>query len=123
VTSRRGFLLGLGTALAAPAVVRAESLMKLWVPPAPKLIVGVDLAGKADYAGHLFMQDGTVVGWWTQTAGKIAFNYHNPDQIAPKNGVWQQSGSGFPFSKMVEILNTIGDVQPYLPPHQITVTR
>jgi hypothetical protein len=31
---RRGFLLGLGAALAAPAIVKAESLMKLWVPPA-----------------------------------------------------------------------------------------
>lgn len=39
MTSRRGFLLGLTTAFAAPAIVRAESLMKLWVPPAPKLIV------------------------------------------------------------------------------------
>lgn len=29
--SRRGFLLGLGAALAAPAVVRAESLMKIAV--------------------------------------------------------------------------------------------
>lgn len=29
MTSRRGFLLGLGAALAAPAVVRAESLMKI----------------------------------------------------------------------------------------------
>lgn len=35
---RRGFLLGLGTALAAPAVVRASSLMKLWVPLAPELL-------------------------------------------------------------------------------------
>ncbi len=31
--SRRSLLLGLTAALAAPAVVRAESLMKLWVPP------------------------------------------------------------------------------------------
>lgn len=31
---RRSFLLGLGaSALAAPAVVRAENLMKIWVPP------------------------------------------------------------------------------------------
>lgn len=35
MTSRRSFLLGLGAALAAPAVVRADSLMKLWVPPLP----------------------------------------------------------------------------------------
>lgn len=37
MTNRRTFLLGLGTALAAPAVVRASSLMKIWVPPKPKL--------------------------------------------------------------------------------------
>lgn len=30
---RRAFLTGIATALAAPAVVRAENLMKLWVPP------------------------------------------------------------------------------------------
>jgi hypothetical protein len=32
MTSRRSFLLGIGAALAAPSVVRADSLMKLWVP-------------------------------------------------------------------------------------------
>lgn len=37
--ARRSFLLGIGAALAAPAVVRAESLMKLWVPkPRPLLL-------------------------------------------------------------------------------------
>ena len=30
---RRSFILGLAGALAAPAIVRTESLMKLWVPP------------------------------------------------------------------------------------------
>ncbi len=29
MTSRRGFILGLGAALAAPAIVKAESLMKI----------------------------------------------------------------------------------------------
>jgi len=38
VTSRRAFLLGAATALAAPAIVPASSLMKLWVPPAPALV-------------------------------------------------------------------------------------
>lgn len=33
MTSRRAFLFGAAGLLAAPAVVRAESLMKLWVPP------------------------------------------------------------------------------------------
>lgn len=31
--SRRGLLFGAGALLAAPAIVRAESLMKIWVPP------------------------------------------------------------------------------------------
>lgn len=35
---RRSFLLGLTGTLAAPAVVPLSSLMKLWVPPAPKWI-------------------------------------------------------------------------------------
>lgn len=32
MTDRRGFLFGIAGALAAPYIVRAESLMKLWVP-------------------------------------------------------------------------------------------
>ncbi len=32
MTSRRAFLLGFGSALAAPAIVRVESIMPLWVP-------------------------------------------------------------------------------------------
>lgn len=35
MTNRRAFLFGAAATLAAPAVVRAESLMKLWVPPTP----------------------------------------------------------------------------------------
>jgi hypothetical protein len=124
MTSRRSFLLGLGTALAAPAIVRAESLMKLWVPPAPKLIVATDQAlADADYTGHLYMTDGRVVGQWTQKSGLISFDYTNPDQTRPKNGVWSQSGSGLRFSKMTEILGVIGGVQPYPPPHEIVVRR
>jgi hypothetical protein len=65
---RRGFLLGLGTTLAAPAVVRASSLMKLWVPPAPEL---VPIWG---HTGLLYHKQ-TVVGVWTQQAGRIRFKY------------------------------------------------
>ena len=46
--SRRSFLLGADTALAAPAVVRAESLMKLWVPPVPKLQVVTEWISPGD---------------------------------------------------------------------------
>lgn len=38
--NRRSLLLGIGAALAAPAIVRADSLMKLWVPPKRKLVTG-----------------------------------------------------------------------------------
>ena len=34
--ARRSFLAGILGAAAAPAIVKAESLMKLWVPPQPK---------------------------------------------------------------------------------------
>ena len=44
MTSRRSFLLGLGATLAAPAIVRAESLMKLYVPKPEVLIVGREWA-------------------------------------------------------------------------------
>ena len=33
MTTRRGFLTGILALGAAPAIVRAESLMRLWVPP------------------------------------------------------------------------------------------
>lgn len=33
MTTRRGFLLGMLALGAAPAIVRAESLMRIWVPP------------------------------------------------------------------------------------------
>lgn len=37
--NRRNFLLGSAAIVAAPAIVRAESLMKIWVPPAEVLTV------------------------------------------------------------------------------------
>lgn len=35
--NRRGFLGAILAGAAAPAVVKAESLMKIWVPPEPKI--------------------------------------------------------------------------------------
>ncbi len=74
-TTRRAFLLGLGTALAAPAVVRADSLMKLWVPPAPKLIASME-----DVQNGLL--DDYEEGYWTPTVnwsdtrvGRIKFEH------------------------------------------------
>ena len=72
--NRRSLLLGLGTVLAAPAIVRADSLMKLWVPPKPKLIVP-DLVDEADLSGHLWTHDGKRVGWWVQRNRKVEFRW------------------------------------------------
>lgn len=38
MTTRRGFLTGILALGAAPAIVRAESLMRLWVPPQELLV-------------------------------------------------------------------------------------
>lgn len=37
--NRRDFLKTTGLIVAAPAIVRAESLMKIWVPPEPKILI------------------------------------------------------------------------------------
>lgn len=44
MTTRRGFLGAILAAAAAPAIVRTESLMKIWVPPAPKILTWADFA-------------------------------------------------------------------------------
>lgn len=46
--NRRGFLGTIAGVIAAPAVVRAENLMKLWVPRDPATWVGIDLASNPD---------------------------------------------------------------------------
>lgn len=47
IITRRGFLTSMLALGAAPAIVRAESLMRLWVPP-QKLWIGYDLAALPD---------------------------------------------------------------------------
>ncbi len=48
MTTRRSFIGGLVAAAAAPALVRSESLMKLWVPPQDIILphVGWDIGSK-----------------------------------------------------------------------------
>lgn len=46
MTTRRGFLTGILALGAAPAIVRAESLMRLWVPP--QELFGYDLSNGLD---------------------------------------------------------------------------
>lgn len=60
--TRRNFLFGAtaatATLLAAPAVVRVDALMKLWVPPRPKVVLGVWDQGLIDvvdeYRGQVY---------------------------------------------------------------------
>lgn len=50
MTTRRGFLGAILAAAAAPAIVRAGSLMPIYVPPAEPVIVGVDWGVEPDHA-------------------------------------------------------------------------
>lgn len=82
--TRRSLLVGFGAALAAPAIVRAESLMKLYVPPKPKFVTVMDLSGPgADKAVMaLYTYAGEPVGTWTyHDDGKISI------QIDPKRHI------------------------------------
>lgn len=55
--ARRGFLLGLGAALATPAIVRAESLMKIVMPRRQVVphMFGDDLAIAIRYTGRILV--------------------------------------------------------------------
>lgn len=65
---RRGFLLGMGAALAAPSIVKAEGLMKLWVPTKPQLIQAFDLAvNVSDQTIGNLIQYGQVIGRYVVT--------------------------------------------------------
>ena len=82
MTTRRGFLTGMLALGAAPAIVRAESLMRLWVPPQEILTldmiraardrlmqdrwtepvyVAMDPANERDFGAICVMLGGTVV--------------------------------------------------------------
>lgn len=51
--NRRGFL---GALLAAPAIVKAENIMRIWVPPVPKVVSYWDYPVSA-WGGHLIYTD------------------------------------------------------------------
>jgi len=66
--SRRGFLKLTGVVLAAPAIVRAESLMKIWTPPKDIILpeqflnIGLDnLVRGAEYTFSTYIKTNT--GW------------------------------------------------------------
>jgi hypothetical protein len=85
--TRRLFL---GAALAAPAIVRSESPMKLWVPPEPRW-VGFDLALRGDMTvvvrGDAWLREAldpspdrpwgvSAVDWLQHQGHQSAFNKH-----------------------------------------------
>lgn len=53
--ARRNMLMGIFAAASAPAVVRASSMMKIWVPPEPKLILFPMEIGRIE--GFRFIQE------------------------------------------------------------------
>lgn len=102
MTNRRAFLFGAGAALAAPALVPASSLMKLWVPPKPALVtVTVDLAKP------LFDATGLVVGWWLQHDGGIDFRWDDPKPTG-----YYHHGTNHSFSTAYNVMKML-DVTPY----------
>lgn len=68
--NRRSLLIGLGAALAAPAIVRAGNLMKLWVPPAPKIIATLD-----DFEEGIMWHYTQPVGRYTRVGNMVSFAY------------------------------------------------
>lgn len=93
VASRRSFLLGAGTFLAAPAIVRVASLMPVSVPERLRIVrrwlpfgatVNGALVGQVGYAGTMWW---TAVmyecaGWSQMAAGDGKFIWTRIDPIA-----------------------------------------
>lgn len=61
-TNRRGFLGALLAAAAAPAIVKAESLMPIWVPATPKIITPQWDMGSGDFTMETWAP--TLTGKW-----------------------------------------------------------
>jgi hypothetical protein len=90
IMSRRGFLAGLGSLLAAPAVVRAESLMPIvvWRPPVVRR-EGWVLYNGATLKADKFPDLVKYFGWPDKTTAKL------PDETQGCFGYWI---SEFPYS-------------------------
>lgn len=73
--NRRGFLKAAAMIVAAPAIVKAENLMKVWVPPEKKIITPetsvIKISDGILDVGHVF----TITG------------YNNPDGSGPQKFV------------------------------------
>jgi hypothetical protein len=105
--NRRSLLLGIGAALSAPAIVKAESLMKLWVPPKAKLI---DLNSIAASTGKLYDKHGKIVGWWSQKLDKtVDFRWDDPNPT----GHWTK-GTGHSLDQALMAF-AVMEARPYYP--------
>ena len=62
--SRRGFLIGSAALLAAPAIVRASSLMPLWIPKQPELVFSLNSLPKD------LQNDPTLSFWYKEGNGE-----------------------------------------------------
>lgn len=82
---RRGFLAAMLAAAAAPAIVKAESLMKLYVPPARKVWTpyGHDL-GTGDWTVDAWLPDGQWRHVAVTRAGGVTKTYVD-GELVPNN--------------------------------------
>lgn len=65
--NRRGFLQAMLAASVAPAVVKAENIMKIWVPPEPEIIKPVMTIyddGAEDFTVESWVQPATLGTWF-----------------------------------------------------------
>lgn len=86
-SSRRSFLRTMMLAAAAPAIVKAENIMKIWVPPEPEIIKGRGMSDsffhvdESPFMGH--MDDFTLEAWIQKpkaTMSDISIKHLGPGQ-------------------------------------------
>lgn len=89
--NRRGFLTGLVGVVAAPAIVRSESLMKLWVPPQEIDLVALHIQARLEamrYAVSQTWKDAALYGTGAvqtyQENGLIRFRRVSPFELFPE---------------------------------------
>lgn len=73
MTTRRGFLAAMLAASAAPAIVRAGSLMPIWVPPQGLVLLSSGLGDVRSFSMH---GDWTIEMWT-----KLPAEFSNGDRI------------------------------------------
>jgi len=113
---RRAFLTGLATALAAPAIVKAESLMKIYVPRR-RLVFGWDIAFGPDQTLFDLGQLHKVGGVWEWREVSLGYSIIRNDLATPIptrllvakraiDEVKRQLGDGKPLTSMAHPLAT-----------------